>query len=233
MLSMCMGGVSSQALVDAVNLAYDDGLVLVTAAGNNFAGTALAEDHRVPRPLRRVLAACGVMADGRAYAGLAFRTMQGNYGPPEQDGDGDRRLHARTCPGPQIGCAKVVDMDGAGTSAATPQVAAAAALWLAEHWDAVKGYPRPGRASRRCAARCSRAPRKSTASMDAAETREKLGQGVMQGRRRPRRGARRRRRPRAAAAGANRAGRGSTCSSAAASAWRAADEARRHVRASS
>ena len=34
-LAMSMGGVSSQALVDAVNVAYDAGLVMVTAAGNN------------------------------------------------------------------------------------------------------------------------------------------------------------------------------------------------------
>ena len=39
-LSMSMGGLSSQALVDAVNLAYDAGSCIVTAAGNNFAGIA-------------------------------------------------------------------------------------------------------------------------------------------------------------------------------------------------
>ncbi len=43
-------------------------------------------------------------------------------------------------PWAEIDCAKIVDMDGSGTSAATPQIAAAAALWLAEHWNVVKNY---------------------------------------------------------------------------------------------
>ena len=82
------------------------------------------------------------MADGRAYAGLSFGTMQGNYGP---DSKMDTAIGAYTpnVPWAQIDCGKVVDMDGAGTSAATPQVAAAAALWLAEHWDAVQNYSQP------------------------------------------------------------------------------------------
>jgi subtilisin family serine protease len=77
-LSMSMGGLSSQALVDAVNLAYESGLVLVTAAGNNFAGLPTPKSVVFPARFQRVLAACGVMADGRAYAGLALGTMQGN-----------------------------------------------------------------------------------------------------------------------------------------------------------
>src|SRR5262249_36614361 len=80
-LSMSMGGLSSQALVDAINLAYDDGLVMVTAAGNNFASYPMPRSIVFPARYRRVLAACGVMADGRPYAGLGFGTMQGNYGP--------------------------------------------------------------------------------------------------------------------------------------------------------
>ena len=36
-------------------------------------------------------------------------------------------------PWAEINCPTIVDMDGAGTSAATPQVAAAAALWLQKY----------------------------------------------------------------------------------------------------
>ena len=80
-LSMSMGGLTSAALVDAINLAYDAGMVLVTAAGNNFAGAPMPTSIVFPARYRRVLAACGVMADGRAYAGLSLGTMQGSYGP--------------------------------------------------------------------------------------------------------------------------------------------------------
>src|SRR5262245_63871065 len=38
-----------------------------------------------------------------------------------------------TSPWARWGCAGTIALDGAGTSAATPQVAAAAALWLAKH----------------------------------------------------------------------------------------------------
>ena len=80
-LSMSMGGLSSSALVDAINLAYDNGVVMVTAAGNNFAVVPMPKSIVFPARYQRVLAACGVMADGRAYAGLSSGTMQGNYGP--------------------------------------------------------------------------------------------------------------------------------------------------------
>ena len=50
-LSMSMGGLSSSALVDAINLAYDNGVVMVTAGGNNFAFVPIAEEHRLSGPL--------------------------------------------------------------------------------------------------------------------------------------------------------------------------------------
>jgi subtilisin family serine protease len=141
-LSMSMGGLSSQALVDVINLAYEAGMVMVTAAGNNYAGTPMPRSIVFPARYQRVLAACGVMANGRAYAGLNFGTMQGNYGPASKM---KTALAAYTpnVPWAQIDCAKVVDMDGAGTSAATPQIAAAAALWLAQHWAVVSAYSKP------------------------------------------------------------------------------------------
>ncbi|RWM09987.1 MAG: peptidase S8 [Mesorhizobium sp.] len=175
-LSMSMGGLASQALVDAVNLAYDHGLVMVTAAGNNFAITPRSIVY--PARYNRVLAACGVMGDGRAYAGLAFGTMQGNYGPPSKM---KSALGAYTpnVPWAEIDCAKVVDMDGNGTSAATPQIAAAAALWLAEHWDRVKTYPQPWMRIEAVRFALFKVAQKSTPKMNTAETLEKIGQGVV------------------------------------------------------
>ena len=76
-LSMSMGGVASAALADAVNRAYDAGLLLVTAAGNNIRPSPASIVY--PARFRRVVAATGVMADGCACAGLAHGTMQGNH----------------------------------------------------------------------------------------------------------------------------------------------------------
>ncbi len=178
-LSMSMGGLTSAALVDAVNLAYDSGMVLVTAAGNNYAGNPLTPRSTVfPARYRRVLAACGVMADGRAYSGLASGTMQGSYGPSSKM---NTALGAFTpnVPWAAIGCGKLVDMDGSGTSAATPQIAAAAALWLAHHRAAVMGYPEPWMRVEAVRHALFTAAAKSTPRMSPSETFEKIGNGVL------------------------------------------------------
>jgi hypothetical protein len=118
------------------------------------------------------------MADGRAYADLDLATMQGNYGPAEKM---ETALGAFTpnVPWAQISCGKVVDMNGRGTSAATPQIAAAAALWLAEHWDVVRGYPEPWMRVEAVRHALFGSAQKQTAKMNAAATREKIGQGVL------------------------------------------------------
>lgn len=129
LVSMSMGGVASYAWADAVNAAYDKGILLVTAAGNNF---GLPKTIIYPALFRRVLAACGIMADFTPYD-LGFGRMSGNYGPNSKM---DTALAAFTpnVPWAEIGGkGDIVDWDGRGTSSATPQIAAAAALWLHEH----------------------------------------------------------------------------------------------------
>lgn len=64
-MSMSMGGVASQAWADAVNKAYEAGIVYVCAAGNNFSAGLFGLPTRFivyPARFRRVIAACGVMA---------------------------------------------------------------------------------------------------------------------------------------------------------------------------
>ena len=177
-LSMSMGGLTSAALADAINLAYDAGVVMVTAAGNNFAGTPMPKSIVFPARYGRVLAACGVMANGRAYAGLHPGTMQGSYGPMSKM---TTALGAYTpnVPWAVIDCGKVVEMDGAGTSSATPQIAAAAALWLAEHLPEVAAYPQPWMRVEAVRRALFNSAVKSTAAMNQAETFEKIGQGVL------------------------------------------------------
>ena len=151
---------------------------MVAAGGNNFAGVPTPKSIVFPARFRRVLAACGVMADGRAYADLQFGTMQGNYGPESKM---DTAIGAFTpnVPWAQIDCGKVVDMNGAGTSAATPQVAAAVALWLAEHWDDLSKYREPWMRIEAVRHALFATARKSTSAMNEKETRSKIGQGVL------------------------------------------------------
>lgn len=107
------------------------GIVMVTAAGNNYPFTPVSIVY--PGRFHRVIAACGVMADGTPYIRENVRAgkMAGNYGP---DSKMDTALAAFTpnIAWAEINCESIVDMDGAGTSSATPQIAAAAALWLLE-----------------------------------------------------------------------------------------------------
>jgi hypothetical protein len=143
-LSMSMGGLASGALADVVNECYAAGLVMVTAAGNNFAGLPAASIV-YPARYARVVAACGMMADGKPYlsrAGggpLSLDTMAGCVGPAA------KMLTAvagftPNIPWARIGCEDRIDEDGGGTSSATPQVAAAAALWIARHFETLQPY---------------------------------------------------------------------------------------------
>ena len=137
-VTMSMGGLASQAWTDAVNALYEQGVFIVTAAGNNY-GNLPTRNIVYPARFNRVVAACGIMADGKPYADLAIQMMAGNYGPL------DKMATAIAAPTPNVpwarlGCSDIIDFDGAGTSAATPQVAAAAAIWLQKNRDAVDSY---------------------------------------------------------------------------------------------
>src|SRR5262245_1483822 len=139
-ITMSMGGLASQAWAEAVNALYEQGVFIVTAAGNNF-GNLPTRNIVFPARFGRVVAACGVMADGNPYADLEIRLMAGNYGPEP------KMKTAIAAPTPNVpwarwGCSDIIDFDGQGTSAATPQVAAAAALWLQQNRAAVDAYPK-------------------------------------------------------------------------------------------
>ncbi|WP_421995475.1 S8 family serine peptidase [Reyranella sp.] len=137
-LSMSMGGVASSAWADAVNALYERGVFVVTAAGNNF-GNLPTRFIVYPARFDRVVAACGVMADGRPYADLPIRKMAGCYGPARKDVTSIGAFTPNV-PWAKFGCPGTVDMDGGGTSAATPQVAAAAALWMQKNKAALEAY---------------------------------------------------------------------------------------------
>ncbi len=174
-VSMSMGGVASAAWTDAINAAYEAGVFMVCAAGNNFSG--LPTRYIVyPARYRRVVAACGVMADGRPYFGLPLSLMQGNYGPPNKM---PTALAAYT---PNVSWARygepqVVDMDGQGTSSATPQVAAAAALWLAAHGGAA--YPEPWMRVEAARKALFDAAAKSSPAVSGSDFEDFFGRGIL------------------------------------------------------
>ena len=127
-ITMSMGGLASQAWTDAVNALYDLGVFIVTAAGNNF-GHLPVNSIVYPARFGRVVAACGVMADGKAYADLPLSLMAGNYGP-DRKMDTAMAAYTPNTAWARLGCESLIDNDGRGTSASTPQIAAAAALWI-------------------------------------------------------------------------------------------------------
>jgi hypothetical protein len=147
-ISMSMGGVASQAWADAVNKAYEAGIVYVAAAGNNYSAGLFGVPTRFivyPARFRRVIAACGVMANLQPYYGLPMGTMQGNWGPDSKMATA-MAAFTPNMPWAELGCAGIVDMDGQGTSAATPQIAAAAALYFQKHGQTLfdpSKYPEP------------------------------------------------------------------------------------------
>lgn len=135
--TLSMGGVPTRAWGDAVDEAYEAGLCLCAAAGNHV---GIAPPHRLVYPARydRVIAVCGVMADGRPYTGLKGTALEGSFGPKSAM---QFALAAYTpnIPWARFGCRDVVRLNGQGTSAATPQVAAAAALWIERHKSDLPG----------------------------------------------------------------------------------------------
>src|SRR5262249_7795060 len=112
---------------------------IVAPAGNNF-GNVPTHGIVFPARFERVVAACGVMADGMPYADLGIAHMAGNYGPNSKMGTA---IAAATpnVPWARLGCPEIVDFDGAGTAAAAAQVAAAAALWVQKNRAALDQYP--------------------------------------------------------------------------------------------
>ena len=139
-ITMSMGGLPSLAWADAVNALYEQGVFIVTAAGNNF-GNLPTREIVWPARFRRVVAACGVMSDHEHYADLGIDRMAGNYGPKSKMATAIAAFTPNV-PWARFGCPTIIDLDGAGTSAATPQVAAAAAIWIQQNRAALDAYPK-------------------------------------------------------------------------------------------
>lgn len=128
-VSISMGGLPARAWAQAVNRAYEAGVTIFAAAGNRI-GPSPPSTIVWPARFKRVVAVCGATADKTPYHRDGWhRKMQGCFGPA---GKMPTAMAAYTpnTPWASIGCRTMITGDGAGTSSATPQAAAAAALWL-------------------------------------------------------------------------------------------------------
>ncbi len=132
-VSLSMGGLPTDAWAEAVDTAYEAGLCICAAAGNH---TGIVPPKVLVYPARypRALAVCGVMADGKPYANLTGGVLEGSFGPDSVMKDAIAAF-TPNIPWARFGCQDAVRLNGEGTSAATPQVAAAVALWLEKYKD--------------------------------------------------------------------------------------------------
>lgn len=127
-VSVSMGGVPTRAWAAAVNRAYEAGVAIFAAAGNRF-GPSPPSTIVYPARFGRVTAVCGVTADRSPYHRRGLHAnMQGCFGPPAKMATALAAWTPNT-PWAVMGCRGLVSFGG-GTSSATPQAAAAAALWL-------------------------------------------------------------------------------------------------------
>ncbi len=144
-VTMSMGGLPLKAWADVVNRAYEKGILIVAATGDNI-GRATPTSVIYPARFGRVIAAAGVAHDFSPYykpfspLPKRLKIMQGNFGPR-------KAMHnalAAFSPNvhwAQIGTTDKVSIRGAGTSASTPQIAAAAALYIQKYADELEALP--------------------------------------------------------------------------------------------
>jgi hypothetical protein len=131
-ITISHGGPPAASWAKAVNDAYEAGVVVVAAAGDNInAGEVdiLSHNTTYPSAFNRVITVVGATYERTPYQTRRLLALQGNFGPPPVM---EKAIAAFT---PNIAWmnytgAPVFRMNGGGTSACAPQVAAACALWL-------------------------------------------------------------------------------------------------------
>lgn len=128
-VSISMGGAPTRRWAHAVNAAYEAGVAIFAAAGNNVGDGFPTRETVWPARFGRVVAVCGATAGKEPYFKSGYLGMQGNFGPASKMRTAIA-AYTPNVPWAEIGCTDVVSLRGGGTSCATPQAAAAAALWL-------------------------------------------------------------------------------------------------------
>jgi hypothetical protein len=126
------GGLPARPWARAVNDIYEAGLIMAAASGDNYNGEIIGLPTRFtvyPAAFNRVITVTGATYDRTPYIAPGLGEKQENWGPAAVM---EKAIAAYT---PKVAWMNytgdpVFTMDGAGTSASTPQVAAACALWL-------------------------------------------------------------------------------------------------------
>ncbi|MFK8055648.1 MAG: S8 family serine peptidase [Saprospiraceae bacterium] len=146
-VSMSMAGAPTNKMAKAVNEAYEAGVFIVSAAGNSWTKGAmgmLPKNIMYPARFARVVAAVGANYNKRPYLVDQEQFTRSSGGAVMQSCFGPSHLHsvmAAYTPNtmwagddwPKADGGLPVTMAGGGTSTATPQIAAAASLWLQLH----------------------------------------------------------------------------------------------------
>lgn len=131
-VSLSHGGLPSSSWAEAVNRCYEAGIVVVAAAGDSFYGVVmnLATHFTVyPSAFNRVISATGATFAKGPYVTTVPLAMQGCWGPDSVMAKA-AAAYTPNVPWMTRGTTDGWAMNGAGTSASTPQIAAACALWL-------------------------------------------------------------------------------------------------------
>lgn len=151
-LTMSMAGKPDSRMAKMVDKAYEAGIVMVSAASNCWykgTGALLPKCVLYPAAFPRVIAAVGAMYNHMPYdaeflntRSIGTKYMQGCWGPPARM---KKALAAYTPNTPWASHPITFLRSGGGTSSATPQIAAAAALWIAYHRSELesRGYYKP------------------------------------------------------------------------------------------
>jgi subtilisin family serine protease len=149
-ITMSMAGLPSKVMAEAVNKAYEAGIVIVSAAGNNFVkGIAKIFPKTTLYPARypQTIAAVGAALNGKPYLydlhkndlrSLESEFMQMNYGPADAletslAGYTPNLMWFNCKETGSDGKPKYFIPAGGGTSSATPQITAAAALYIQKY----------------------------------------------------------------------------------------------------
>ncbi len=151
-VTMSMAGAPSRSMLKAINQAYEAGVVVVSAAGNCWAESGkrlLPKSTLYPARFNRVIGVTGATLDETPYLcdenrdwqsrDVGRETMQTCFGPKSVS---KTNIAAYT---PNVQWAGDFDGDlfnasGGGTSSATPQVAAAAAMYLYKYRNQLAEY---------------------------------------------------------------------------------------------
>jgi len=134
-ITLSHGGFPALSWAHAVNKVYEAGIVLAAAAGDNEILLFLdipGHDAIWPSRFRRAITVTGATYDKMPYITDDWLELQGSYGP---DSIMDKAIasYAPNTAWMEFGTMRAYDMNGGGTSASTPQIAAACALWLQEN----------------------------------------------------------------------------------------------------